>query len=558
MGSDFPAPRAGSSESRSPQPALDRSIGELEQPTDRLPQEWVPASPPGSNAHSPQRRDNIVTANATTELDYLAEQHPIGSTFGKFLITGLLGRGSSAVVLRAIHQTLNIPVAIKFVRPSAREKNPNLYDEFKRESQLLARLNHPHIVRVWDFEDHCDYPYIVLEYVDGLNLQELLNQTGRITAERAVAIIEQATLGLIAAWEIGVIHRDVKPGNILLSRGGPAKLVDLGLAFIGGDPDLSAAGGERANDLVGTAAYMAPEQSLSPGEIDYRADIYSLGATFYHAVTEQIPFPARNAREAILKHITEPLPPADRLAPDLPEEVSRVIDKMMAKNPSHRYQDGEELLDALAALQEVILNGPPMTPPVPITQVKPANLPPPPVEAEPKPSTGTDTHLVSQETSRTACPLSPEARVEQGIDAARRGQVAEAIGIFQDITNQYPFTSAAWMWLAMLSTSPKESMVYYQRLLEITPDHELAQQGLTRALVDVGVLEAEAGKEDTARGLFHQAVEREPRLEKAWLWLGRLAPDDAEARECFQVVLAINPHHAEAQAELRDLDQETR
>src|SRR5262249_626153 len=149
-------------------------------------------------------------------------------------------------------------------------------EELKREAQVLARLNHPNIVRVWDYEDHPKYPCLILELIEGLSLGELIEQSGRLRLNRATDLILQSAEGLAAAHKLGVIHRDVKPANILIGKDGIAKVADFGLAFLSTRELLETE--EQTPDpkgVVGTPAYMAPEQFLAPAKVDHRSDIYS-------------------------------------------------------------------------------------------------------------------------------------------------------------------------------------------------------------------------------------------------------------------------------------------
>jgi hypothetical protein len=157
----------------------------------------------------------------------------IGSVLGKCLLTELVGQGASGVVYRALHKTLNIPVAVKVLQIEGGGVDPAVVLQFRAEARLLARLSHPNIVRVLDFEDDVRFPYLVLEYVEGLSLAELISQSGRVRTDRAVRVIVQICEGLSAARKLGVVHRDVKPANILLGKEGSAKLADLGLWTVG-------------------------------------------------------------------------------------------------------------------------------------------------------------------------------------------------------------------------------------------------------------------------------------------------------------------------------------
>jgi hypothetical protein len=268
----------------------------------------------------------------------------IGSVLGRCLLLEKVGQGAAGMVFRGIHRSFNIPVAVKVLRANSLEVDAAAFQCFRREAQLLAKLNHPNIVRVWDFEDDPEFPYLVLEYVEGFSLAELIQQSGRLQAHRAVRIVRQTAMGLEAAHQLGIIHRDVKPGNILLTRDGNVKLADLGLAVL--VVDLTGTG-QRSEGMAGTAAYMSPEQAASGATVDHRSDIYALGATFYHMLTGHLPFTGRSAMEMLLKHAREPLVPPSEVVPGLDERISKLVVRMMAKKPQDRVQTYAELLAEL-------------------------------------------------------------------------------------------------------------------------------------------------------------------------------------------------------------------
>jgi ferredoxin/tRNA A-37 threonylcarbamoyl transferase component Bud32 len=261
----------------------------------------------------------------------------IGDQMGKCLLQARLGVGSTGTVFRAHHRTLGVPVAVKVIKlpnePLDKELSEMIRTRLRAEAQLLAQINHPNIVRVWDFDDEHEFPYVVLELIDGPSLAELIQQCGRITPERALSITAQVAEALQAAWNLGVVHRDVKPGNILITRDGKAKLADLGLAR----------SQEDGNSTAGTIAYMPPEQANS-GEIDLRSDIYALGATLFHAITGRLPFPGKTLQEVLFKHANQPLDAPESLVPGIWPELSQLIQDMMAKSPSDRPQSYPELL----------------------------------------------------------------------------------------------------------------------------------------------------------------------------------------------------------------------
>ncbi|HLH29216.1 MAG TPA: serine/threonine-protein kinase, partial [Acidimicrobiales bacterium] len=257
------------------------------------------------------------------------------------MLLRLLGEGAYGRVFHAHHKTLNISVAVKILQ-SGMFHDPRVHEQLKHEAQLLARLNHPNVVRVWDFEDSPSCPYIVLEFIEGPSLAELIEQSGRLAPDRAVRLMRQTARGLNAAWKLGVIHRDLKPANILLTRTGEAKLSDLGLAVVlGTSPDAAKPRG------AGTPLYAAPEQCYAPEKVDHRSDLYSLGATFYHALTGEPPFSGPTLNEVMRQHAGEtPVPPHQRV-PGIPVGLSAIVLRLLGKDPQYRYADYEDLLTAL-------------------------------------------------------------------------------------------------------------------------------------------------------------------------------------------------------------------
>jgi serine/threonine protein kinase len=279
----------------------------------------------------------------------------VGQTLGRCLLTEQIGQGATGLVFRAWHQTLNIPVAVKLLQLDCRN-NDFVRRQFRTEARLLAQLNHPHVVRIWDFEDAAEQPYLVMEYVEGLTLADLIEQSGRLRLDRAVRIILHVAEALAAGQQLGIVHRDVKPANILLSRDGTAKLADLGLAMFASESSSPPAANQGS--VAGTVAYMAPEQAVNAGTIDHRADQYALGGTFYQMLTGRLPFVSRSRMEMILKHAND-LPEApSRIVAELPPQVDHVVARMMAKRPAERYGNYAELIAALSELTSPRCVGP--------------------------------------------------------------------------------------------------------------------------------------------------------------------------------------------------------
>jgi serine/threonine protein kinase len=275
----------------------------------------------------------------------------IGTVLGKYLLIKKVGQGSAGQVFRALHQTLHIPVAVKILPRKGLVSDNTVYRQLQSEALLLAKLNHPNIIRVLDFESEGEYPYLVMEYIEGDSLAELIAREGRLRPERALEIISQVAEGLADASKRGLVHRDVKPANILLGKNGNAKLADLGLAKVVSATSAPASNTSGGYTTAGTAAYMAPEQVLGTPPVDHRSDIYALGTSLYQALTGQLPFQGRSCREVMLKQVHEQAVPPHEVATELNPEISAVVLTMMAKDQGQRYQSYDDLLRALSALQ---------------------------------------------------------------------------------------------------------------------------------------------------------------------------------------------------------------
>ena len=280
---------------------------------------------------------------------------PPGTRLGRYLIGACVGVGGVGVVYRAVHTTLNAPVAVKCLRPDVLDHNPDAAARFAREAQLLARIAHPGVVRILDFDDDAALPFAVLEYVDGPSAADAVGRRGPLPAAHGIEIALQVAAGLDAVRRVGAVHRDVKPGNILLAADGTCKLADLGLAAVT-RPDEPAVG--RAP--VGTVGYISPEQAT--GEpVDHRSDQYSLGCTLYHLVAGRPPFVGRTTMEVVGQHVREAPPPPHEVSPAVPADLSRVILTTLRKSPDDRYPDFASLCDALSG---VLRDLPPATPAV--------------------------------------------------------------------------------------------------------------------------------------------------------------------------------------------------
>ena len=260
-----------------------------------------------------------------------------GFFLGKYKLIGPIGRGGMSHVYLAEHVMLRRRLAIK-VLPKNRVNDSSYLDRFHREAQATASLDHRNIVRAYDVDhDGKDNHYIVMEYVDGQDLQVRVRENGPLDFETAANFIAQAAEGLEHAHAANLIHRDIKPGNLLVDPSGVVKLLDLGLALMKDDERASLTLVHNEN-VLGTADYLAPEQALNSHNIDYRADIYALGCTFYCLLTGHPPFPEGTLAQRIAKHQAVDPPLLTELLDDCPLEIAEICHQMMCKRPEDRIQ----------------------------------------------------------------------------------------------------------------------------------------------------------------------------------------------------------------------------
>ena len=289
-----------------------------------------------------------ITENQSERLKIsLKEQKAAAHHIPGYKILGKLGMGAMAIVYKARQISLNRMVAIK-VLPKRFSENPEYVERFYKEGQAAAKLNHTNIVQAYDVGEAGGYYYFVMEYVEGKSLYDDLS-AGKVYSEKeAIDIVIQVAHALAHAHARGLIHRDVKPKNIMINQNDKVKLADMGLARE--TADIEAAESE-AGKAYGTPYYIAPEQIRGEIDIDGRADIYGLGATFYHMVTGRVPFMADDPSDVMRKHLKEPLIPPDHINTLLTAGISEVIEIMMAKKKRNRYTNVEELLVDLEALR---------------------------------------------------------------------------------------------------------------------------------------------------------------------------------------------------------------
>jgi len=277
--------------------------------------------------------------------DKLLEGKYRGFFLGKYRLLDLLGSGGMSSVYLAEHMLMQRRVAVK-VLPRHRVDDASYLARFRREAQAAAALDHRNIVRAYDVDNEGNIHYLVMEYVEGRDLQRMVSDDGPLDYVRAADYIRQAALGLAHAHKAGLIHRDVKPANLLVDREGVVKVLDLGLARF---TDTERASLTVAHDegVLGTADYLAPEQARDSHSVDGRADIYSLGCSLYFLLTGHAPFDEGTLPQRIMAHQKQQPPSIYLDRPDAPPELVGICTHMMAKRPAQRYQSAEEVANVL-------------------------------------------------------------------------------------------------------------------------------------------------------------------------------------------------------------------
>jgi serine/threonine protein kinase len=272
---------------------------------------------------------------------------------GSYLLLERLGEGGMGQVFKARHGKLGRVVALKVIRKE-RLDSPDAVRRFQREVRAAAALDHPHIVRALDADEIGGAHLLVMEYIDGAtDLSRLIKKNGPLPVPQACEYIRQAALGLQHASERGLVHRDIKPANLLRTADGKTvKILDMGLARLHypGAEGVKSSTMTQQGVVMGTPDYIAPEQALEAHTVDIRADLYSLGCTFYYLLAGRVPFPGGTFIKKINRHQCEEPQPVEQLRPDLPAEVAGIVRRLMAKRPEDRYQTPAEVAAALASL----------------------------------------------------------------------------------------------------------------------------------------------------------------------------------------------------------------
>ena len=271
----------------------------------------------------------------------------VGSEIAGYRIEGVLGRGGMGVVYRATQRRLDRAVALKLIAP-AFAQDPAFRERFERESRIAASIEHPNVIPVHEAGEHDGLLFISMRFVDGTDLRALLGSEGRLEAVRATALVAQVAAALDAAHARGLVHRDVKPANVLVAGGDHAYLTDFGLS----KHAASAAGLTGTGQFVGTLDYIAPEQ-LGGDRVDARADVYALGCVLFETLTGQVPFPRDSDPAKLWAHMNEPPPRPSEVVPGVPERFEAVVTRALEKRPDDRYASAGDLgRAAVAAAQD--------------------------------------------------------------------------------------------------------------------------------------------------------------------------------------------------------------
>ena len=302
---------------------------------------FMAAAEAGPDAWDHAVADKLVTQGLLTP--FQAREMLAGRRrfrLGQYTVLDEIGKGGMGQVFRAEHAMMGREVAVK-VLPRAKS-TPESEAAFRREMRMLGRLDHENLVRAFDAGYDAMVSYLVTELVPGIDLKRYVQKHGPLDEATAASVIAQAARGLAYAHEQGLVHRDVKPGNLLVMQDGRVKVLDLGLAGSQLEEESS-----RIGRVVGTMDYIAPEQIRAPDDVGPSADIYALGCTLYYAVTGRVPFPGGSRKDKMQRHLTEAPDPIRGLAPHLSEAFCQVIDDMMAKSPDQRVASANAVVERL-------------------------------------------------------------------------------------------------------------------------------------------------------------------------------------------------------------------
>jgi eukaryotic-like serine/threonine-protein kinase len=341
---------------------IDRAIAALRSRSDDLPT-------PLEQVNDDDLASQLVEMGVITI--YQSDQLKAGRTklsLGPYTITDWIGQGGMGQVFKAVHTVMGRECAIKVL--PLNKSTPEAIENFRREIRTQAQLDHPHLVRAYDAGHDGNVHYLVTEYVPGTDLRQFVRRQGSLTMQQAANVIVQAARGLEHAHQRGLIHRDVKPGNILVTPAGIAKVSDLGLSGFIDEAEQD----PRAGRIVGTADYLSPEQIHSPLEVTSVSDIYSLGCTLYYSISGKVPFPGGTTKDKARRHLEETPWHPRRFNSEISEEFVEVIADMMEKEPKKRIQTAGEVVarlepwarDSSPLPSQQLTKSPWMPPPLPM------------------------------------------------------------------------------------------------------------------------------------------------------------------------------------------------
>ena len=313
---------------------------------------------PAASASNNQANRPDTTVDAQSEYKTQPESDAsnpwVGKRFDKYAIERLLGGGGMGEVFLGKHLWLEIPVAIKLLRPTFAH-DPTAVERFRRESTILALLSHPNLVKALDGGHTDSTCFLVTEFLDGMTLAEIVAKRGPLAPDQACAIVCEVAKGLQYAHEKGLIHRDIKPDNVMVLQDGSVKILDLGLARVEITDEMTRM--TSTGQFMGTVDYVSPEQALNRKDLDSRADIYSLGCTLYFLLTGKPPYHGDDYESVvskILAHTEEVATPIDMVRSGTPKKLIRAVEKMMEKRPEDRIQTAAAIRESLQPIAGTI------------------------------------------------------------------------------------------------------------------------------------------------------------------------------------------------------------
>ncbi|MBT4844162.1 MAG: serine/threonine protein kinase, partial [Planctomycetaceae bacterium] len=297
---------------------------------------------PAPETLSDNTDDDETSVGTTAERD--DEASPRLPVLGDYVLLKKIGAGGMGTVFKARHSRMDRVVALKVLPPNMM-KHPEAVQRFRQEVKAAAQLFHPNIVTAFDAGEQSGVHFLVMEFVDGQALSAIVKEHGPFNLEKGMEYIQQASVGLQYAHDRGMVHRDIKPSNLMLDVDGEVKLLDMGTARIGNQPEEELT---KSGVIMGTVNYMSPEQAKDPHTVDHRCDIYSLGCTFYYLLTGKSLYQG-DMIQTLMAHANKPIPSVSAANPEIPTWVDTILAKMLAKNPAHRYSS---LLEFRNELQE--------------------------------------------------------------------------------------------------------------------------------------------------------------------------------------------------------------